>query len=97
MKSENEFDESFEDTSEEAINKYHIIQMSFISKLRPLEMPNLNPSMFDLRVHPCVSAKIKTKTSTSMLLVAERRIAAPIVIAYNEPKPNDEAPMNKPS
>ena len=51
---ENEFDEGLEDITEEAMSKYYKIQMPFISKLPPLEMPNINPSVFNPRGRPPV-------------------------------------------
>ena len=65
MKRENESDEGLEDTTEEAMSKLHKIQTSFISKLPPLEMPNIKPSVFNPRGRPPVLANITTQTTTN--------------------------------
>ena len=74
-KRENEFDEGLEDTTEETMSKSHKIQMPFISKLPPLEMPNINPSVFNPRERPPVSAGITTQTTSNIPTVAESSIA----------------------
>ena len=75
MKRENEFDEGLEDTTEEAMSKSHKIQTPFISKLPPLEMPNINPSVFNPRGSPLVSAVITTQAASNIPAVVESSIA----------------------
>ena len=67
MKRENEFDEGLEDATEETMNKFHTIQMPFISKLPPMEMQNINPNDFNPRGRPPVSSELVTQTPNSLI------------------------------